>query len=337
MIQPELKTPPADVTAAVTDKYTEAYNLNVRICVNAQVAQQNLYEVCKGLKEMHDGKLYKELGYQNFEEYTENEVGIKRLQARKYVSIASIENGQSTNYFEQLGTEKLYLLSRLDEPLREEIQQTTNLEDVSVRELKAKIDDLKKANDRLLEKVDESEKKAAQSRKSEEAACGKLSILQTDSEFQKQKIAQLESEISKKNDSITALEGQITDLENRPVEVAVEASHEEENLRKAINKLNTDFGIQISEMQEDNMKRIRSLNDEHNAEITKIKEEYEAKLAEVPQPESVPDTKGVFKVYLANAVDSANRLIKYTKESGDSIFISKVKEFANTIIKNLEV
>lgn len=222
-----------------------------------------------------------------------------------------------------MAQKKLYLLAKLDEPEREEIQQTTNLEDVSVRELKAKIDDLKKANDRLLEKVDESEKKAAQSRKSEEAACGKLSILQTDSEFQKQKIAQLEE--------------QVKTLENRPIEVAVEASHEEENLRKAINKLNTDFGIQISEMQEDNMKRIRSLNDEHNAEITKIKEEYEAKLAEVPQPESVPDTKGVFKVYLANAVDSANRLIKYTKESGDSIFISKVKEFANTIIKNLEV
>lgn len=323
MIQPELKTPPADVTAAVTDKYTEAYNLNVRICVNAQMAQQNLYEVCKGLKEMRDGKLYKELGYKNFEDYCENEVGFTRQNAYKYIKVAENLPKDFVNSGLQIGMKKLALLATLDEPQREEIQQTTNLEDVSVRELKAKIDDLKKANDRLLEKVDESEKKAAQSRKSEEAACGKLSILQTDTEFQKQKIAQLEE--------------QVKTLENRPIEVAVEASHEEENLRKAINKLNTDFGIQISEMQEDNMKRIRSLNDEHNAEITKIKEEYEAKLAEVPQPESVPDTKGVFKVYLANAVDSANRLIKYTKESGDSIFISKVKEFANTIIKNLEV
>ena len=52
MIELGIKTPPADTASAVTSKYTEAYNLNVRICINAQMAQQNLYEVCKGLKEM---------------------------------------------------------------------------------------------------------------------------------------------------------------------------------------------------------------------------------------------------------------------------------------------
>ena len=173
-------------------EYAKAVDLDRRIKVSAQLAQQNLYEVCKGLKEMRDGKLYKELGYQNFEEYCENEVGIKRNQAMKYAKIAEIENAQSTVHFEKIGTEKLYLLAKLDEPQREEIQQNVDLEATSVRELKEKIDSLKKTNDRLMSKVDEAEKNAEKSRKSEEAACGKLSILQTDTEFQKQKIAQLE-------------------------------------------------------------------------------------------------------------------------------------------------
>lgn len=88
MIELGIKTPPADTASAVTSKYTEAYNLNVRICINAQMAQQNLYEVCKGLKEMRDGKLYKELGYQNFEEYCESEVGFTRQNAYKYIKVA---------------------------------------------------------------------------------------------------------------------------------------------------------------------------------------------------------------------------------------------------------
>ncbi|MDD7556210.1 hypothetical protein [Ruminococcus sp.] len=87
MIELGIKTPPADTASAVTSKYTEAYNLNVRICINAQMAQQNLYEVCKGLKEMRDGKLYKELGYSTFEDYCEQETGIKYPTAFKYIKI----------------------------------------------------------------------------------------------------------------------------------------------------------------------------------------------------------------------------------------------------------
>ena len=123
MIVPEMKAPPADAMTAVTSKYTEAFNLNAKICISAQMAQQNLYEVCKGLKEMRDGKLYKELGYQNFEDYCENEVGISRFMAYKYISIAELKNVES---IQQIGVTKLSLLAKLDEPQREELQQTTN-------------------------------------------------------------------------------------------------------------------------------------------------------------------------------------------------------------------
>lgn len=93
-----------------------------------------LSEVCKGLKEMRDNKLYKELNYQNFEEYCEKEVGITYRQAKKYVAIASGFSADEGSRLPSIGTEKLYLLAKLDEPQREEIQQKVDIDSVSVTE-----------------------------------------------------------------------------------------------------------------------------------------------------------------------------------------------------------
>ena len=87
MIIPGMRTPPADKTQPVTEKYIEAVNLNVKIRCSAQMVQSSLYEMCAGLKQMRDGKLYKELGYKNFEEYVETEIGFERRQAYRYITI----------------------------------------------------------------------------------------------------------------------------------------------------------------------------------------------------------------------------------------------------------
>ena len=236
---------------------------------------------------------------------------------------------------QQIGVTKLSLLAKLDEPQREEIQQNVDLESTSVRELKEKIDSLKKTNDRLMSKVDEAEKNAEKSRKSEEAACGKLSILQTDTEFQKQKIAQLESEISRKEENITALEEQVEQLENRPIEVAVESnSHEVENLMDAMKRVDLDWSLKYSELQEETMKETIRTNQEHTAEIERLKAEYEGKLANA---EPVSDSKAVFKAYLSNAVDAVKRLAAFVQEHPDEFFRNKTREFFENINKSMEV
>ena len=68
---------------SVRDK---AVKLHHKIIVSANLAQQNLFEMCQSLKEMRDSKLYKELGYSNFEDYCETEVGMKRSNAYNYIS-----------------------------------------------------------------------------------------------------------------------------------------------------------------------------------------------------------------------------------------------------------
>ena len=188
--------------------YTKAVTLTRRIKANAQAAQESLWEVCKGLKEMHDGKLYKELGYSSFESYTEEEVGIKRHQAQKYLAVADFENGDT---YHHLGLSKLALLAKLDEPQREEVQQNVDVEAVSVRELKAEID---KLND---------EKKGYKERQDKLLSRNKQLVSELEkSEASREKLdADLDEAIDAKKealDTIKSLEHQIEELESKPHE-----------------------------------------------------------------------------------------------------------------------
>ena len=68
-------------------QYETAIELNQKIIITAQMAQKNLYDMCVLLKQMRDDKLYKELGYQNFEDYCEQEIGFSRRNARNYIAV----------------------------------------------------------------------------------------------------------------------------------------------------------------------------------------------------------------------------------------------------------
>lgn len=124
----------------IHSNYTTAVALNQQIITAAALAQENLYRMCVLLKQMRDDKLYKELGYQNFEDYCENEVGFSRRNARNYIAVIEHFDGKSISRF---GVTKLSLLASLSESQQEEIQQKVDVEDVSVRELKAEIAKLK--------------------------------------------------------------------------------------------------------------------------------------------------------------------------------------------------
>ena len=243
----------------ITENYNKAVSLHRRICANAQAAQESLFEVCKGLKEMRDGKLYKELGYQNFEDYTQSELGIKRSQAYNYISVAENLSENFVHSGGNIGVKKLALLAKLDEPERQEIIQNNDLESTSVKELKNKISDLKKANDRLLEKASQAEKNAEDSRKKESDAWGKISVLKTDSEMQIKKISQLEK--------------QIEELEKNPKQVAVEDTTKINELKEEIKKLKADSACEINNM--------KTRHDTEKADFMRQKNELKKQLEEI--------------------------------------------------------
>lgn len=285
----------------LTAEYAKAADLDRKIKVSAQLAQQSLYDMCMGLKEMRDSKLYKELGYSEFNDYCTAELGATDRTTYKYISI--VENlSENLVKSTSLGTEKLYLLAKLDEPQREEIQKVTDLESTSVKELKARIAELKAIADKS-----------------------------------QGTISQLESELESKKNSITALEEQVEELESRPVEVAVAEtdSHEIENLKDAMKRVDLDWSLKYNELQESNLKESIEKNKAHTAEIEKLKAEYEEKLANTAK--SGADCKEVFKVYLANAIDAVKRLISFANDyPEEKLFKEKIKELLIGIDKNTE-
>lgn len=216
MIETGMRTPPADVSLAVTEQYTEAYNLNVKIHTSMQAIQQNLYDMCSALKRMRDGKLYKELGYQNFEDYCERETPFSRRQAYKYITIIETHTADFVNSSSQIGMQKLYLLTALTDEQRTELTETVDLESVTVRELREQIATLQAA------------KETAQA----DAAQAKDAVREAEEAKERNRLT-LRGIIDKKVELVHHLEAKVKELESKPQDVAVVDHTEEVNALKA--------------------------------------------------------------------------------------------------------
>lgn len=306
-------------------EYIKAAELDRRIKTSAQLAQQSLYDMCMGFKEMRDSRLYKELGYSDFGEYCEQETGFKRTNVYNYISVAENLPEDFVHSSGQIGIKKLTLLSTLSDEQRETITETTDIENTTVKELKAKIDSVKKQNDALHEEMRYREEEH-------------------------------ETKSQKFKDRIAELEAEIKELESRPIEVAVETdSKEVANLKDAMRRVDLDWSEKYSKLEEDSLKDRRELlqkaeraeKDKQDKlsqlreELDRTKAEYEKKLAGKTEITSTQDDKAIFKAYLSTAVDSVTRLVGFVNEHNDSdnygLFTQKARQLADIINSKLEV
>lgn len=202
------------MSTELSTAYSEAIGVHNNILAHAQIAQQSLWEMGTGIKRMRDGKLYKELGYQNFEEYCEQALEITRQQAHKYITVVD-RLGQNVNPgLQNLGIKKLYLLSTLSESDRQELTDRVDVEDVSTRQLKEEIDRLKNENTGLTEANLELSR-----------ACQDAHACRADAERRNAQLEQKASEMSR----------QIKELESRPIEViASDAADAEQKISEAL-------------------------------------------------------------------------------------------------------
>lgn len=297
--------------------YTKAQELDRRIKTSAHLAQQSLYEMCKGFKEMRDSKLYKELGYSTFEDYCEKETGIKRRQVYRYIEVIEKLPSDFVSQGTQIGVKKLYLLSSLSEEERTEITENTDLENTSVRELEQQIRQIRAEKDKAV-----ADKSAAEAEASAAA----------------QQAKSLEKAKNTLSQQIAALEAEIKELENRPIDVEVALPDGAVDKDTFTNICKT-YEEQIDKVQEDTIR----LSREHTEQMNSLKAENEKKLEELrsqleaakrEQSEltvSVPDSKETFKAYLATAIDAAKRLCEFignnSEDSNHDLFVAKAKQF----------
>lgn len=186
----------------VSNDYIKAKDLDRKIKVSAQLAQQSLYDMCMGFKEMRDSKLYKELGYSDFVSYCETETEFKIRQVYNYISIVEKLSQNCVQSIAQIGMTKLTLLATIPEETRTEIIENTDLEKTSVRELKAKISELQETNKKL------EDDKASSKERQDKLLKKNLQLVE--------EIDSFKSEKAKAEEKVQCLENQIKELENKP-------------------------------------------------------------------------------------------------------------------------
>lgn len=309
-------------------EYIKAAELDRRIKTSAQLAQQSLYDMCMGFKEMRDSRLYKELGYSDFGDYCEKETGFSRMNVYNYIRVAEKLPQDFVNSSLQIGVKKLTLLAKLSDEERTELAENIDLESTTVKELKAKIDILQNERDRAMESNAEAS----------------------------HQVFMADKKVLEMKNKVTQLEAEIKDLESRPIEVAVETdSKEVANLKDAMRRVDLDWSEKYSKLEEDSLKDRRELlqkaeqaeKDKQDKlsqlreELDRTKAEYEKKLAGKADITPTQDDKAIFKAYLSTAVDSVTRLVGFVNEHNDSdnygLFTQKARQLADIINSKLEV
>lgn len=309
-------------------EYIKAAELDRRIKTSAQLAQQSLYDMCMGFKEMRDSRLYKELGYSDFGDYCEKETGFSKMNVYNYIRVAEKLPQDFVNSSLQIGVKKLTLLAKLSDEGRTELAENIDLESTTVKELKAKIDILQNERDRAMESNAEAS----------------------------HQVFMADKKVLEMKNKVTQLEAEIKELESRPIEVAVETdSKEVANLKDAMRRVDLDWSEKYSKLEEDSLKDRRELlqkaeqaeKDKQDKlsqlreELDRTKAEYEKKLSGKTEITSTQDDKAIFKAYLSTAVDSVTRLVDFVNEHNDSdnygLFTQKARQLADIINSKLEV
>lgn len=304
MLVPNSRISPADPDKPVTEEYLRALNLNKKIIVSAQLAQQSLYEMCAGFKEMRDSKLYKELGYTDFGDYCEQETGFKRSQAYNYISIVDKLPADFVQSIGQIGMTKVLLLTTLSEEEREQITAEADLKSTTVKELEKQIKQLRADKDKAV-----AEKSAAEA----------------DLALKMDTIAALEKTKDTLDQRTIALEKQIKELESRPVEIITET----------VEKIPDNY-VDISAYEK--------LVEQNNAEREQAEAEYLAlkrQLGEVerqleeernkPAPAAEADDTAAFNAYLKSAYDALNRLVEYINGQKNETYSQKAVKLIDSV------
>lgn len=216
----------------ITAETKSALDVHNSIIAAEQTAATAIMSLCENLKKMRDTGLYKSLGFERFEDYTEQACNIKKRQAYNYIQTYERLGGSFLQSNAQLGITKLQLLTEVCAVDRDDFVADNDLEGMSVAEVK--------------KLVEENQQKGEQ-----------LSFLED-------KIAKAEDNSDEKDKRISELQEKIEQLRNRPIEVAVQEPSAED-IEKAVNERTKSLLAQFDA----DKKKIES---ESNQKIKKAKE-----------------------------------------------------------------
>lgn len=273
---------PVEKKEYMSENAKYAFTVHAQIVQGAQMVEDGLYLMAVGFKKMRDEKLYKELGYKSFEEYCETGTGIKKSQVYSYIAIVEKLPAKFVQSTGQIGSEKLKLLTALSDEQREEIAESTDLESTTVKELKAKIDELTGAVEREKDLKEQWQQQ-----------------VQKEVELSTANAERLNKELEDRDDEITMLMSKLKELESRPIEV------------QAVNFEDTEEYRQLMEQ--------RRITKQALLDACKERNELRAKVESLEKQMSDP-LDGV-KIYAVRMSERQyNKFLSVTKDSNTELF-----------------
>lgn len=241
----------------------EAYTVHQRILTNGKIVQSALIDMCRDLKQMRDDDLFKELGYETFEDYSEQACGIKQRQAYSYISAYEKLGEDYIKNNTSLGITKLELISQISSYEREEFLEDNDVEELSTRELKKQVDEFKSRIEQLTLDLGgankENEELVQQLKDMQDSMEDSTITAEIDTESIKEAVSKAVEEAKAE----TA--GEITKLKNQLKEQQAKTKAAEESKKAEIKKA-------TAEANEKANKKINKLIEEKNAADEKLKE-----------------------------------------------------------------
>lgn len=327
-------------TSDISETKKEAIELHYEIKKNGEFAAAAMVEFCKGLKKMRDNRLYSELGFDSFEEYVENAVGLKQRQA--YTYIQALENlGESVlQSTAKFGITKLSLLCEIPRNDREDFIEQNDVEKMSTRELK---DAVARAT----------------------AAEEQLTFITEENEKLKKENSDLDAENDKYLDELDIAEGRIRELEkeledekDKPVQVsvrepsaeeiakythkAVEAAKAEaaEEKKRALNIAKDENKKKLADFEAKKKKEFEDLELKYKSALATIEGEKNAaaeKLAEIEKTSKVTDNPEVlkFSFYFEEAQNNINHMRDIINKV-DTVTAEKLQKALDAIVSLLK-
>lgn len=322
----------------------------IRIDNEIQMWANNLgtavYNIGRCMTQMKERKLYEELGYSTFEDYCEQKYQLKRSQAAKYLSVYQNLDEKYILDNQGAGIQKLYMISQISEEDRENLEGTP--EELSVTELKAQIEQMKKEREGEQLQFFELQEKSEKAKTEEDKLREKIKRLEN--QFKDAEIEHLNqlSDATRKNEK---LEKKIKELESKPQDVAVVEPTEEEIMQKA-EELAAERSEEIIRAErQDWTSQIEELKEQLKAkeqETENIKAGYEKKLEnlagstpaeaeESTQVDAAEEEKARMKELLTYIINASNEALELAQLSENSeMWMEKLRAVFGSISQKLE-
>lgn len=325
-------------TQEITEEYQQAVDLHHKIIADIETAAAAMIDLCQNLKNMRDGKLYAQLGYESFEDYAEKAVGIKRRQAYNYITVLEKLPGHLLESNAHLGITKLELLTQVPALEREEFVGDNDLDGISTRQMKELVEQVKQQGEQL-SMLDEENRRLKERNTALVAAKLELDAISEQED-------ELSKQIDEKDAELDRLRRELEELASRPIEVAVQEPDQhaldtarkeaavaakkeaEEKLKKKIakadeDKSNAEAALAAAERERDRIKQ------EQTAMSDKIKH-LEGQLVSAGS-----QTVAVFKTYFESVQVSLNKMLDCITNSDDAATRDKLSAALRTLCEKV--